>query len=102
MAVMEKLSSINLFENKKISVQWVEEAQKWYFSVVDVIEILTDSADPNNYWKVLKFRLKKEGNESVTNCNQLKMESADGKLYLTDVSDTEQILRLSMKCFSCP
>src|SRR3989338_3432285 len=94
MAVMEKLSSINLFENKKISVQWVEEAQKWYFSVVDVIEILTDSADPNNYWKVLKFRLKKEGNESVTNCNQLKMESADGKFYLTDVGDTEQILRL--------
>ena len=94
MAVMEKLSSIKLFENKKVRVQWVEEDQKWYFSVVDVIEILTDSADPNNYWKVLKFRLKKEGNESVTNCNQLKMESADGKFYLTDVGDTEQILRL--------
>src|SRR3990167_2917323 len=91
---MNEKHSIKIFENKKVRVQWVEEYQKWYFSIIDVIAILTDSTNANNYWKVLKFRLKKEGNESVTNCNQLKMESSDGKFYLTDVGDTEQILRL--------
>lgn len=90
---MEK-KSIKLFENKKVRVEWAEKEQKWYFSIVDVIAILTETNDPHNYWKVLKFRLKKEGNESVTNCNQLKMQSSDGKFYLTDVGDTEQILRL--------
>ncbi len=85
---------IKLFENKKVRVQWVEEEQKWYFSIIDIIAILTDSPSPHNYWKVLKFRLKEEGNESVTNCNQLKMQSSDGKFYLTDVGHTEQILRL--------
>src|SRR3989344_5456038 len=91
---MESNASIKLFENKKVRVQWAEEDQKWYFSIIDVIAILTESANANNYWKVLKFRLKEEGNESVTNCNQLKMQSSDGKFYLTDVGDTEQILRL--------
>lgn len=91
---MVKNHAIRLFENKKVRVQWVEEEQKWYFSIIDVIAVLTDSPNPNNYWKVLKFRLKKEGNESVTNCNQLKMQSSDGKFYLTDVGDTEQVLRL--------
>ena len=69
----ELIKTIKLFENKKVRVQWVEEDQKWYFSVVDVIEILTDSADPNNYWKILKFRLKKEGNEFVTKCDRPKL-----------------------------
>jgi len=86
--------SIKLFEDKKVRVQWVEEQQEWYFSIVDVIAVLTESPNPNNYWKVLKFRLNKEGNQSVTNCNQLKMQSSDGKFYLTDVADTEQLLRL--------
>ncbi len=91
---MDESHSIKLFENKKVRVQWVEEDQKWYFSIIDVISVLTDSSDANNYWKVLKFRLKNEGNESVTNCNRLKMQSSDGKFYLTDVGNTEQILRL--------
>ena len=88
------MSNIKLFEHKKIRSSWNEEEEKWYFSVVDIIGVLTDSPNPRNYWKVLKHRLSKEGNQSVTNCNQLKMESADGKLYKTDVADTEQLLRL--------
>jgi len=88
------MGSIKLFENKKVRSEWNEQEQKWYFSVVDVVAILTESPNPRNYWKVLKHRLLKEGNESVTNCNQLKMQSADGKFYLTDVADTKQLLRL--------
>ena len=88
------MSNIKLFESKKIRSVWNEAKEKWYFSIVDVVGILTDSPNPNNYWKVLKHRLAKEGNESVTNCNQLKMQSADGKFYKTDVGDTEQLLRL--------
>lgn len=88
------MSNIKLFEHKKIRSHWDAEQEKWYFSIVDVVGILTDSPNPRNYWKVLKHRLAKEGNESVTNCNQLKMEAADGKFYLTDVADTEQLLRL--------
>jgi len=88
------MTNIKLFEEKKVRSQWDEELQTWYFSIVDVIGILTDSPNPRNYWKVLKHRLLKEGNESVTNCNQLKMVSSDGKFYLTDVGDTEQLLRL--------
>src|SRR3989339_599688 len=65
-----------------------------YFSIVDVIAVLTDSPNPNNYWKVFKHRLNKEGSQLVTNCNQLKMQSSDGKFYMTDVADTEQLLRL--------
>ena len=88
------MSNIKLFESKQIRSQWDAEAEKWYFSIVDVVKILTESPNARNYWKVLKHRLGKEGNQSVTNCNQLKMQSADGKFYLTDVADTEQLLRL--------
>jgi DNA-damage-inducible protein D len=88
------MSNIKLFEQKKVRSQWDEEKEKWYFSIVDVVAILTDSPNARNYWKVLKHRLLKEGNESVTNCNQLKLQSSDGKFYKTDVADTEQLLRL--------
>ena len=88
------MSNIKLFESKKIRSHWDSEAEIWYFSIVDIIGVLTDSPNPRNYWKVLKHRLGKEGNQSVTDCNQLKMESSDGKFYLTDVADTEQLLRL--------
>jgi hypothetical protein len=91
---MTKETSIQLFENRKVRSVWDAEAEKWYISVVDVVSVLTESPNPNNYWKVLKNRLKKEGNESVTNCNQLKMQSADGKFYKTDVADVEQLFRL--------
>jgi prophage antirepressor-like protein len=91
---MEKQNAIKLFDSKKVRVHWDDENEKWYFSIVDVVEILTDSPNANNYWKVLKHRLKKEGSELVTNCNQLKMLSSDGKYYKTDVADTEQLLRL--------
>lgn len=88
---------IQIFEDKKIRTAWNEETEEWYFSVVDVIEVLTEQPDyqgARNYWKVLKKRLKDEGNETVTNCNQLKMTAADGKKRLTDVADTEQLLRI--------
>jgi hypothetical protein len=75
-------NSIKIFEDKKVRSVWDAEAEKWYISVVDVVGVLTESANPNNYWKVLKSRLKKEGNESVTNCNQLKLQSSDGKNIL--------------------
>ena len=88
------MNNIKLFEDKKIRSQWDAEKETWYFSIVDIIGVLTDSPNPRNYWKVLKHRLAKEGNESVTNCNQLKLQSSDGKYYLTDVVDTEQLLRL--------
>lgn len=92
---MEENNSMQLFEDKAIRTAWDEETEEWYFSIVDVIAVLTDSPNPNNYWKVLKNRLKKEGNESVTNCNQLKLKSPkDGKRYKTDVADTEQLLRI--------
>ena len=91
---MTQLNKIQLFEEKKVRALWDDEAEKWYFSIVDVIAVLTESPNPRNYWKVLKHRLIKEGNESVTNCNQLKMQSSDGKRYKTDVADTEQLLRL--------
>lgn len=87
--------NIQLFEDKKIRTAWDEEKEDWFFSVVDVVGVLTDSPNPNNYWKVLKSRLLKEGNQSVTNCNQLKMKSPkDGKRYKTDVANTEQLLRI--------
>ena len=91
---MTKENAIKLFQDKRVRVHWDEEQEKWFFSIVDIIGVLTDSVNPNNYWKVLKNRLKKEGSELVTNCNQLKMESSDGKYYKTDVTDTEQLLRL--------
>ena len=91
---MTKKEAIKLFEERKVRTVWDDELEKWYFSIVDVIGVLTDSPDPRNYWKVLKNRLKKEGNETVTNCNQLKLVAEDGKKRLTDVADTEQLLRL--------
>ena len=91
---MGQSEAIKLFEEKKVRTIWDDVQEKWYFSIVDVIAILTDSATPRNYWKVLKNRLKKEGNESVTNCNQLKLLSSDGKRYLTDVADQEQLFRI--------
>ncbi len=88
---------LKLFEDKSVRTIWDAEHEKWYFSVVDVVTVLTESANyqsARNYWKVLKHRLSKEGNQSVTNCNQLKLLSSDGKRYLTDVADTEGILRI--------
>jgi len=90
----KKDNTIILFNEKQVRRYWDENKELWYFSVIDVIEILTESSNPNNYWKVLKHRLKEEGSELVTNCNQLKLLSSDGKKYLTDVLDTENILRL--------
>lgn len=91
----EMKDNIQLFEDRKIRTAWDAEREEWYFSVVDVVGVLTESPDPNNYWKVLKKRLKDEGNQSVTTCNQLKLKSPkDGKRYLTDVADTEQLLRI--------
>ena len=87
-------SQIQLFEEKKVRTVWDEENEEWYFSIVDVVGVLTDSPNPNNYWKVLKNRLKKEGSQLVTNCNQLKMQSADGKYYKTDVASTDKLFRL--------
>jgi len=91
---MTKETAIKIFEQKKVRSVWNEEKQCWYFSIGDVVGILSESPNPNNYWKVLKHRLVKEGNESVTNCNQLKMLSSDGKYYKTDVADTEQLFRI--------
>lgn len=91
---MNKDTAIKLFESKKIRSVWDDENEKWYFSIVDVVGVLTDSPNPNNYWKVLKHRLVKEGSQLVTDCNQLKMQSSDGKYYKTDVADTEQLFRL--------
>ena len=91
---MSQQEAIKLFDSKRIRTVWDEDQEKWFFSIVDVIAVLTESANPRTYWKVLKNRLAKEGNESVTNCNQLKLQAADGKKYLTDVANTEQILRL--------
>jgi len=91
---MKKEANIKLFENKKVRSLWDGERGKWYISIVDVVGVLTESLNPNNYWKVLKNRLKREGNESVTICNQLKMQSSDGKFYKTDVADVEQLFRL--------
>jgi hypothetical protein len=86
--------AVKVFEDKKVRSLWDAEREKWYFSIVDVVAVLTDSPNPNNYWKVLKHRLSKEGSQLVTNCNQLKMPSSDGKYYKTDVADTEQLFRL--------
>ena len=83
-----------IFNNETIRTVWDKEQEKYYISVVDLVGIISESDNPRNYWKVLKHRLKQEGNESVTNCNQLKMRAADGKMYLTDVADTEQLFRI--------
>ena len=91
---MAQNDNIQLFEDKRIRTAWDEEKEEWYFSIVDVIAVLTDSPNPQTYWRVLKKRLKDEGNETVTSCNALKMTAADGKRRLTDVADTEQLLRI--------
>ncbi|MBC7694353.1 MAG: hypothetical protein H7141_02795 [Burkholderiales bacterium] len=91
---MTKETALKLFEQKQVRSVWDAEQEKWYFSIIDVIEVLTESPNPNNYWKVLKHRLIKEGSQLVTNCNQLKLKSSDGKFYNTDVADTEQLFRL--------
>ena len=88
------MSNIQIFKDHKIRSHWDAEEEKWYFSIVDVISILTESIDVSAYWRKLKERLKKEGNETVTNCHGLKMQAIDGKMRMTDVADTEQLLRL--------
>ena len=91
---MTQTHQIQLFEKKKVRTVWDDQEEKWYFSIVDVCAVLTDSPNPRNYWKVLKHRLIKEGNETVTNCNQLKLLAEDGKMRSTDVADTEQLFRI--------
>lgn len=91
---MENQNEIKIFEEKKVRSLWDSHQEKWYFSVVDIIAVLTESANPRKYWSVLKTRLKAEGSQLATNCSQLKMQSADGKFYKTDVADTEQLFRL--------
>lgn len=89
-----KENNIKLFKGRKIRTKWAEEIQDYYYSIIDVIAVLTESKDPRNYWKVLKKRLRDEGSELVTNCNQLKMPAKDGKMRLTDVATTKQLLRI--------
>ena len=91
---MTQKQAIQIFEQRKVRTVWDDEAEKWYFSVVDVVGVLTDSVDATAYWRKLKQRLKAEGNETVTNCHALKLQAADGKMRLTDVADTEQLFRL--------
>lgn len=91
---MVKKNSIKLFGNENIRAVWDEDKEKWYFSIVDVVSVLTASPNPQTYWRVLKMRLKNEGNETVTICNGLKMPATDGKMRMTDVADTEQFLRI--------
>jgi len=91
---MENEHKIKLFEQKQVRTHWDDEQEKWYFSIVDVVGILSESVDVQAYWRKLKQRLKEDGNETVTNCHALKMKAADGKMRLTDVADTEQLFRL--------
>ena len=94
---MTKKESLQLFEEKKVRTVWDDKEEKWYFSIVDVCGVLTEQPDTEharNYWKVLKNRLVKESNQTVTNCNRLKLRASDGKLRMTDVADTEQLFRI--------
>lgn len=91
---MKKETAVKLFEQKQIRSVWNEEEEKWYFSIVDVVEALTESPNPRKYWSVFKTRLKKEGSELATNCSQLKLKASDGKFYSSNVADTEQLFRL--------
>lgn len=91
---MTKKETLKLFEERKVRTVWDDEKEKWYFSIVDVVSVLTNSVDATAYWRKLKQRLKEERNETVTNCHGLKMKAADGKMRLTDVADTEQLLRI--------
>jgi hypothetical protein len=92
-ATMTRETAIKLFESKKVRSVWDSEKSKWFFSIVDVVEILTDSPSPRKYWSVLKTRLKKEGSQLTTDCSQLKLQAADGKYYLNDVADTVFFLK---------
>ena len=94
---MTKKEALQLFEERKVRTVWDDVEEKWYFSIVDVVDVLTDSKDAltaRKYWNKLKQRLKEEGNETVTNCHQLKLRATDGKMRMTDVADTEQLFRL--------
>ena len=91
---MTKKEAIKIFEEKKVRTAWDDETEEWYFSIVDVVSILTESVDGRKYWNKLKQRLKEEGNETVTNCHQLKLCAEDSKMRLTDVADTESIFRI--------
>ncbi len=91
---MDDKNKIQLFENKKIRTEWDEEKETWYFSIVDVIAVLTESKEPRRYWSDLKIKLKSEGNELYEKIVQLKMRASDGKMRMTDVADTEQLLRI--------
>ena len=91
---MTQKQALQIFDEKKIRTAWDDDAEKWYFSVVDVVGVLSDSANPTAYWRKLKQRLKEEGNQTVTNCHGLKMIAPDGKMRMTDVADTEQLLRI--------
>jgi hypothetical protein len=91
---MDKETAIKLFEDKRVRVLWDEEQEKWFFSIIDVVGVLSESDNPRKYWSVLKTRLKYEGSQLATNCSQLKMKAEDGKMRLTDVADTEELLRL--------
>lgn len=91
---MTKKDAIKVFEDKKIRAVWDDQKEEWYFSIVDVVSVLTESVDGRKYWNKLKQRLKAEGSELVTNCHQLKLPSSDGKLYKTDVATTQQLFRL--------
>lgn len=92
--LMKQSEAIKIFDGRKVRTLWDADAEKWFFSIVDTIAVLTDSVDPGAYWRKLKERLLKEGNETVTNCHSLKMEAIDGKMRKTDVADTEQLFRL--------
>lgn len=91
---MTMKQALQLFEQKKVRTIWDEEQEKWYFAIVDVVAVLTESVDPQSYWRKLKQRLKEEGNQTVTDCHAFKLQAADGKMRLTDVADTEQLFRL--------
>ena len=91
---MSKQTEIKIFDDKQVRTHWDSDQEKWFISIIDVIAVLTESIDPNSYWRKLKQRLKIEGNETVTNCHGLKMVAADGKMRMTDVADTEQLFRL--------
>lgn len=91
---MTKTNQIQLFNDRKVRTVWDSDSEEWYFSVVDVVGVLTDSTDPSAYWRKLKQRLKNEGNETVTNCHRLKLLAADGNMRLTDVASTQQMFRL--------
>ena len=91
---MGQKEQLKIFENQKVRTAWDDQEENWYFSIVDVCRVLTESKDPQAYWRKLKQRLKEEGNETVTNCHALKMRAADGKMRLTDVADTEQMFRI--------